>query len=78
MKKVGKTTKPLSFDLNQSPYNYAVEVTNSFKGLDLIYKECQKNYGQRFTTFYRRQGLRASTRKRNEKRQKSCLRWHYK
>ena len=36
MKKVGKTTKPLRYDLNQSPYNYTVEVTNSFKGLDLI------------------------------------------
>ena len=39
-----KTTKPLSFDLNQNPYHYTVEVTNRFKGLDLI--ECLKNYGQ--------------------------------
>ena len=36
MKKVGKTTKPVSFDLNQNPYHYTVEVTNRFKGLDLI------------------------------------------
>ena len=36
MKKVGKTTRPFMYDLNQSPYNYSVEVTNRFKGLDLI------------------------------------------
>ena len=36
MKKVGKTTRPLSYDLNQIPYNYTVEVRNRFKGLDLI------------------------------------------
>ena len=36
LKKVGKTTRPLRYDLNQSPYNYTVEVTNRFKGLDLI------------------------------------------
>ena len=35
MKKVGKTTKPFRYDLNQSPYDYTVEVTNRFKGLDL-------------------------------------------
>ena len=35
MKKVGKTTRPLRYDLNQIPYNYTVEVTNRFKGLDL-------------------------------------------
>ena len=36
LKKVGKTTRPLRYDLNQIPYNYTVEVTNRFKGLDLI------------------------------------------
>ena len=38
MKKVGKTTKPFRYDLNQIPYDYTVEVTNIFKGLDLIDK----------------------------------------
>ena len=52
-KKVGKTTRPFRYDLNQIPYDYTVEVTNRFKGLDLI--ECLKNYGQRFLTLYRRQ-----------------------
>ena len=36
MKKVGKTTRPFRYDLNQVPYNYIVEVTNRFKGLDMI------------------------------------------
>ena len=36
MKKVGKTTRPLRDDLNQIPYDYTVEVTSRFKGLDLI------------------------------------------
>ena len=36
MKKAGKTTRPLRYDLNQIPYDYTVEVTNRFKGLDLI------------------------------------------
>ena len=36
MKKVGKTTRPFSYDLNQIPYDYTVEVRNRFKGLDLI------------------------------------------
>ena len=53
MKKVGKTTRPFRYDLNQIPYNYTVEVTNRFKGLDLI--DYLKNYGQRFVTLYRRE-----------------------
>ena len=36
LKKVGKTTRPFRYDLNQIPYHYTVEVTNRFKGLDLI------------------------------------------
>ena len=36
MKKVGKITRPFRYDLNQILYNYTVEVTNRFKGLDLI------------------------------------------
>ena len=36
MKKVGKTTRPFKYDLNQIPYDYTVEVRHRFKGLDLI------------------------------------------
>ena len=39
MKKVKKTTRPFSFDLNQIPYDYTVEVRNRFKRLDLIDRE---------------------------------------
>ena len=53
MKKVGKTTRPFSYDLNQIPYDHTVDVKSRFKGLDLI--ECLKNYGRRFLTLYRRQ-----------------------
>ena len=52
MKKVGKTTRPFRYVLNQIPYDYKVEVTNGVKGLDLI--ECLKKYGWRFMTLYRR------------------------
>ena len=53
LKKVGKTTRPFRYDLNQIPYDYTLEVRNRFKGLDLI--ECLKNYGWRFVTLYKRQ-----------------------
>ena len=53
LKKVGKTTRPFRYDLNQIPYDYRVEMTNRFQGLDLI--EYLKNYGRRFLTLYRRQ-----------------------
>ena len=53
LKKVGKTTRPFRYDLNQIPYDYTMEVTNRFKGLDLI--ECLRNYGWRFITLYRKQ-----------------------
>ena len=66
MKKVGKTTRPLRYDLNQLPYDYTVEVRNRFKGLDLI--ECLKNYGWWFMTLYRIHGSRPSPRKRTAKR----------
>ena len=75
-KKVGKTTRPFRYDLNQIPYDYTVEVTNRFKGLDLI--ERLMNYGRRFVTLYRRQGSRPSPWKRNAKKQNGCLRRPYK
>ena len=76
LKKVGETTRPFRYDLNQIPYDYPVEVRNRFKGLDLI--ECLMNYGWRFMTLYRRQELRPYLRKRNAKKQNSCLGRPYK
>ena len=52
-KKVGKTTRPFRYELNQIPHDDTVEVTNRFKGLDLI--GYLKNYGWRFMTMNRRQ-----------------------
>ena len=53
LKEVGKNARPFRYELNQIPYNYTVEVTNRFKGLDLT--GCLKNYGWRLVTLYRRQ-----------------------
>ena len=49
---MGETTRPFRYDLNLISYNYTLEVTNIFKGLDLI--ECLKNYGERLATLYGR------------------------
>ena len=76
LKKVGKTTRPFRYDLNQIPYDYTVEVRNRFKGIDLI--EYMMNYGLRFVTLYRRQGSRPSPWKRNAKKQNGCLGRPYK
>ena len=76
LKKVGKTTRPFRYDLNQISYDYTVKVRNRFKGLYLI--ECLVNYGWRFVTLYKRQGLRPSPWKRNAKKQNGCLRRPYK
>ena len=49
LKKVGKATRPLMYDLNKTPYDM-VEVTNRLKGLDII--QWLKNYGWRYITLY--------------------------
>ena len=76
-KKVGKTTRPFRYDLNQRPNDYTVEVRNRFKGLDVLDRVLM-NYGQKFVTLYRRQGARTSPRKRNAKKQNGCLQRPYK
>ena len=76
MKKVGKTTRPFRYDLNQIPYDYTVEVRNRSKGLDLIDRVPDKLWTEvrdrsdRFVTLYRRQGSRPSPWKRNAKKAK--------
>ena len=52
LKKVGKTTRPFRYDLNQILYDYTVEVRNRFKGLDLIDRVPEE---QKFVTLYSRQ-----------------------
>ena len=76
LKKVGKTTRPFRYDLNQIPYDYTVEVRNRFKGLNLI--EYLMNYGWQIMTLYRRQRSRPSPWKRSAKKQNGCLGRPYK
>ena len=65
LKKVGKTTRPFRYDLNQIPCEYTVEVKHRFQGFDLI--ECLMNYGWGFMALNRRQWSKASPRKRKAK-----------
>ena len=77
LNKVGETTSPFSYGLNQIPYDYTVEVRSRFKGLDLI--EFLMNYRRRFMTLYRRQGARPSPgKKKNAKKKNGGLRKPYK
>ena len=68
LKKVGKTTRPFRCDLNQIPYDYTAEVTNRFKGLDLIL--CLKNYGWKCVTLYRRPSIKIFPKKKKCKKAK--------
>ena len=56
LKKVGKTTRPFRYDLNQIHCNYTMEVTNRFKGLDRIDRVPEELWMEvRFVKLYRRQ-----------------------
>ena len=76
LKKVEKTTKPLRYDLNQIPYDYTMEVTNSFKGLVLIDRVPEALW--RVVHDIVQEALRPSPRKIDLKRQNACLRRPYK
>ena len=77
LKKVGKTTRPFRYDLNQIPYDYTVGMRNRFKGLDLIDREPDELWTE-VRDICRRQGSRPSPWKRNAKKQNGCLRRPYK
>ena len=70
-------TGPFRSDLNQIPYDYAVEVTNIFKGLDLIDKVPEELWME-VHDIVQEAVIRPSPRKRNAKRQNGCLRRTYK
>ena len=72
LKKSGKTTRPLRYDLNQIPYDYTVEVRNRFKGLDLIERVPDELWNE-VMTLYRRRRSRPSPWKRNAKKPNGCL-----
>ena len=75
LNKVWKTTRAFRYDLNQIPYDYAVEVTNRFQGLDLI--ESLENCGQKFHDIVKAKVKMIST-NTNAKRQNGYLRRTYK
>ena len=77
LKKVGKTTRPSRNNLNQISYDYTVEVTNRFKGLDLIDRVPDELWRE-VRDIVQRQGSRPSPWKRNAKKQNGCLGRPYK
>ena len=77
LKKVGKTTRPFRYDLNQVPYDYTVEARNRFKGLDLIGRVCDELWME-VHDVGQQTGIKTIPRKRNAKKQNGCLRRPYK
>ena len=77
MKRVGKATRPFRYDLNQIPYDYTVEVTNRFKGLDLIDRVPEELWME-IHDIVQEAMIKPSPRRRNAKRQNGCLRKPYK
>ena len=73
MKKVGKTTRPFRYDLNQMSYDYTVEVRNRFKGLDLIDRVPEKLWTE-VRDIIQEAMTEPFPRKRNTKRQNDCQR----
>ena len=77
LKKVGKTTRPFRYDLNQISYDYTVEVRNRFKGLDLIDRVPDELWNN-VRDIVQETGSRPSPWKRNAKKQNGCLGRPYK
>ena len=71
MKKVVTTTRPFSYDLNQIPYNYTVEVTNRFKGLDLRDRVPEELWTED-DDIMQVAVIKAIPKRRNAKRQNGC------
>ena len=77
MKKVGKTTRPFRYDLNQIPYNNTVEVTNRLKGLDLIDRVPEELWTRVCNTVLEAV-IKTIPKKKKCKKQNGCLRRSYK
>ena len=77
LKKVGKTTRPFRYDLNQIPYNYTVEVRNRFKGLDLI-ERVPDELWMEVCDIVQETGIKNIPKKKKFKKQNGCLRRPYK
>ena len=72
LKKLGKTTKPVKYHLNQIPYEYTVEATDRFKGSDLVNRVPVDKQTEVHNTV-REQQTKASQRERKGRRQSGCL-----
>ena len=77
LKKVGKTTRPFRYDLNQIPYDYTVEVTNRFKRLDLIDRVPEELWME-IPDIVQEAGIKTIPEKEMQKMQNGCLRKPYK
>ena len=73
LKKVGKTTRPFGYDLNQIPYDYTVDVTNRFKELDLIDRVPEEIWREVHNTV-QETGIKTIPKKKDAKKQNGCLR----
>ena len=77
LKKVGKPTRPFRYDVNQILYDYTMEVTNRFKGLDLIDRVPDELW-MKVHEIVQERGSKIIPKKRNTKEQNGCLRRPYK
>jgi len=77
LKKVGKTTRPFRYDLNQITYDYTVEMINRFKGLDLI-DRMPEGLWIEVHDIVQEAGIKTIPKKKKYKRQNGCLRRPYK
>ena len=77
LKKVGETTRPFRYDLNQIPYDYTVEVTNRLKGLDLIDRVPEELWME-VHDIVQEAVIKTIPKKKKWKRQNGCLRRPYK
>ena len=77
LKKTGKTTRLFRYDLNQNPYDYSVEVTNRFKGLDLTDRVPEELW-TKVHNIVQEAVIKTNPKKKKCKRAKGCLRRPYK
>ena len=77
LKKVGKTTRPFRYDLNQIPNNYIVEATNRFKGLDLVDRVSEELWAE-VHDIVQEVGIKTIPKKKKCKKANGCLRRPYK
>ena len=77
LKKVGKTTEPFRYDLNQIPYDYTVDVSNRFKGLDLIDRVLDELWNE-VGDIVQETGIKTIPMEKKCTKQNGCLRRPYK